>query len=346
MRKYINIISENTNSNVYYHGTSSEKAAKSIIKNGLIPQSHKDMGRTGKKSLDPVADMTYMTPNLRYAIIYALGANMLGKKLPNHLIKDRYGYIFVIPENTISHRQPDEDEVGHAIRESYECLYTNKQHSRNMDNQQFGDNLFKRRDIMEALVSVANKFLTPLQKEKLFKGYEYDILAVAGKKILKVMPEYLRKELVDMGCHVSSSDKIIKPSEVWRFDKNKSELLDYHGSNFFELAQQVKINISESVFYHITSEHNIDSILHNGLSPVLGPRTKLLNDAKAIYLFPDLISAEDSMNWLPDYFDDDERLVLLKIDTDGLRINKTNDSEYYTFDDINPNRISIENTNF
>ncbi len=105
-------------------------------------------------------------------------------------------------------------------------------------------------------------------------------------------------------------------------------------------------NISESSFYHITSEHNIDSILHNGLSPVLGPRTKLLNDTKAIYLFPDLISAEDSMNWLADYFDDDERLVLLKINTDGLRINKTHDSEYYTFDDINPNRISIENTDF
>ena len=53
------------------------------------------------------------------------------------------------------------------------------------------------------------------------------------------MSDSLKTTLVEMGCHVSSRDSKIIPSEVWKFDKKKSNLLNYNGDNFFDYAEKL-----------------------------------------------------------------------------------------------------------
>lgn len=82
--------------------------------------------------------------------------------------------------------------------------------------------------------------------------------------------------------------------------------------------------------YHITTYDMVRSILKYGLIPKIGKRSKKLETSKAIHLFKSKNDVEDAlMNWLGDEFDEDTRLVLLKIQIpnnvvvyyDGLALN-------------------------
>jgi hypothetical protein len=67
--------------------------------------------------------------------------------------------------------------------------------------------------------------------------------------------------------------------------------------------------------FHVSPSGNIDSILKNGLTPLIGPRAEELGESEpAIYLFPDLASVDTALwNWMGDCFDEDEVLALFEV---------------------------------
>lgn len=72
------------------------------------------------------------------------------------------------------------------------------------------------------------------------------------------------------------------------------------------------------MLYHVTPSHNLQSILEDGLTPLIGPRSMQLGEAQArVYLFRSLDDVETAlMNWMADAFDENEELVVIEIDPD------------------------------
>ena len=233
-------------SSVLYHGTSTTKAATAILKQGIRAQSDEKMGRKPRGALTPVQGHVYLTPSIHYAAIYALGGNYVGHDPMKSLKpsgRNRYGYIFVIDSKDISVVQPDEDEVGGACRDApgiikYWSENNKAPHTRHMDNLAFGQALCDDVSFCRQLDSFAKAHLTRLQYDKLVNGFYYDIMAVAGKKLLKVMPQHMKDKLVSMGCHVSTPDAVM-PREVWKVDKQKSAELGFRAEHLFDIAEKI-----------------------------------------------------------------------------------------------------------
>lgn len=70
------------------------------------------------------------------------------------------------------------------------------------------------------------------------------------------------------------------------------------------------------ILYHVTPSANIPSILQGGLVPQLGQRSAIAGETvPAVFCFASLDEVETAlMNWLGDYFDEDEQLSLLQVD--------------------------------
>lgn len=223
----------------YYHGTSKIANAKAILKHGIRPGN---TSGTQRRQMQPVSGRTYITPDLRYAIIYAIGGDMLGSKLPPSMYKDEpYGYVFVFNGSQLKNDVlPDEDEIGRAVE------YANMVLNGNLDKlDQFysQDKLYQRmkqRDKwwLESFLHLAKRNLTPKQYRDTIEGYAA-AWAAAGKRLQKRLPEDMLKELIGMGVHVAYEGTIV-PAECWRIDKRKTHLLNKDGSNFFEIAQKVR----------------------------------------------------------------------------------------------------------
>ena len=79
---------------------------------------------------------------------------------------------------------------------------------------------------------------------------------------------------------------------------------------------------SNNIVYHITKASNLNSIKQNGLKAKIPIDMK--NEPKGVYLFKSKVEAEDAvMNWLGDRFDEDEELLLLSVDANGLSLSPT-----------------------
>lgn len=192
----------------YYHGFGLKGNLESIIKDGLkAPELKPGRGN----ALTPVRGKVYITPELKYAIIYCIGGDMLGIKLRDSEIeKTPKGYLCIISGKKLLDIQPDEDSIG-------EMIYKKKP---------------------EWLLKMAQNNLTPNQYKNVMNG-EYDAWAVAGKKLVKIMSDNQKYELIDNGAHVAHEGNIL-PDEIWEFDKTLNEQLKSDGSNFFELAKRIK----------------------------------------------------------------------------------------------------------
>ena len=65
--------------------------------------------------------------------------------------------------------------------------------------------------------------------------------------------------------------------------------------------------------YHVTRKSSLDRVLKSGLKAKV-PRD-MKNEPKGVYLFKTVEDLEDAvMNWLGDRFDEDDELVMIKID--------------------------------
>jgi hypothetical protein len=195
---------------VYYHGTSKEVSISGIMKHGINPP---DLTLTKKHNLTPVEGKVYITPDLRYAIIYCIGGDMLGSKWydPEFKRNERYGYLVVIDGNNIKDIQPDEDGIG-------ELIYNKKAPS--------------------WLMNLANRKLTTTTLRRMADG-EYEYFAKAGKILVQLMTDEQKLEIISLGTHIAHTGNI-GYKEIWKFDKAKTEQLEKDGSNFFTLAEKIK----------------------------------------------------------------------------------------------------------
>lgn len=210
---------------IYYHGTDNDKFAKSILSKGIQPP---DLSIGKKSMLTPVEGKVYITPNLEYALIYAIGGNMIGSELPEFFYKrGKYAWLFAIDGKELKDIQPDEDSVGEMIY----YLMTGSE----LAGETFNKKEWKRPNW---LLSLARRKLTHRQLSKVADG-EYSYWALAGKKLLKIMSDKQKLELIDSGAHIAHTGPI-KPKEAWRMPKEKNEALNKDGSNFFQIAERVK----------------------------------------------------------------------------------------------------------
>lgn len=205
----------------FYHGTKSKKAAESIMRSGIQPPDLTD--RSG--DLRPMEGKVYLTDDLKYAIIYAIGGSYLGHEAPERFIDEsEYGYVFVIPGRELNDIVPDEDSVGALLGK----VLKGKAHRKFNFLEKMGRRLLSRQDLRRiemgeyAYYAKAGKLILPQLSEKQI----YLILSEAG--------EYLYN-----GPHIAHTGAI-DPSEVWRIDKRKTDQLESDGSNFFEVAEKVR----------------------------------------------------------------------------------------------------------
>jgi hypothetical protein len=205
---------------VYYHGTPTTENAESIMAIGIkVPDLSAREGY-----MRPVDGKIYITPEIRYAQIYALGGDVAGSQ--NDWLTERYGqygYVFAIDGQQLKDIQPDEDSVGEMVHnEEVEWL----------------DDIA--RDVLE--YEEYDDFDQDLGYGNLYDavmGGEYDAWAHGGKIILDVLTDKQKLELIDLGAHVAHSGNLF-PKETWRFDRDKMSDLARDGSNFFELAEKIQ----------------------------------------------------------------------------------------------------------
>lgn len=201
---------------IYYHGTSSELAGENILKSSIQPGSVVLTKKSVKgPSLEPVKGKVYVTPDLKYAQIYAIGGDIAGTDSPRN---KGFGYLFVIDGSQLSDIQPDEDSVGELIWKAFQ-----------------GD---RKDPILQRYVNILARALTDGQLKK-FKDGDYVMWAHAGKKLLKSMPDEDKLAFIDVGAHIANTGEI-NFKEAWRIDKAKIKDLKKDASNFFEIAEKVK----------------------------------------------------------------------------------------------------------
>lgn len=223
---------------VYYHGTSTRKAAMNIIKNGIQPPDLKAAGRHPQGMLTPVAGKVYITPRIEYAQIYALGGNLAGGKMNAQFFKGQpNGFLFVVPGSELNKIQPDEDEIGEAVRGAYSMFVQGNRNSY-IENKTLGENLYHDKVFSLHLLSFARLALTPNQYNKVTEEDEYNVLAQAGKRMVKKMSDGMKTKLIEYGAHIAHSGPLI-PSEVWKIAKKNSEQLNHNGDNFFDVAERI-----------------------------------------------------------------------------------------------------------
>lgn len=202
----------------YYHGTSSENAFNEILKDGLKP-GDVTLAKTtskAKENLNPVKGHVYITTDIGYAQMYAIGGDLAGS---SYMPKDRkYGYLFVIDGAELKDIQPDEDQVGELI---YKAL-----------NKKIFD------PVVSRYVLAASKKLTDRQYKKFMDG-EYVMWAHLGKKLLADMPDSDKLHFVNLASNVAHHGNL-NFKEAWRIDLAKIPQLKRDGSNFFEQAERVK----------------------------------------------------------------------------------------------------------
>jgi hypothetical protein len=228
---------DNVRAKTYYHGTSSTRAANVVATEGL-----KGRETQGKGMLAPVAGRVYITSDIAYAIMYALGGNFThamqeaAGDFKDDMRTDPYGYVFVIKGADLVDVQPDEDSIGefyshnsepitqmgrygHPVTVGYKCSLPQSDYA--------GRQLY----------DYIGWSMTENQRKRVLDG-EYAYFAQGGKRVLKKMPDHLKIEAINRGMHVAHAGTI-HPSECWRMLKTDLKLLKKDGSNFFSVAEKI-----------------------------------------------------------------------------------------------------------
>lgn len=222
---------------VYYHGTDLANAEK-IMRDGIDPEATNLKYNERKPWLRPQQEHVYLTTDLKYAIIYALGGDYLGHEPPGGSFSGK-GVVFEISGDSLSDISPDEDKIGEILHlalstkpEDIEKYYYPGRSS-----------LFASPEI-QSLKNTAARVLTPLQYRNMAKewgkGSDVNYQANVGKKLSPHLPDHVKHFLIDLGSHVAHKGKII-PRRAWVIDRSESANLGKNGENFFKYAKQLEI---------------------------------------------------------------------------------------------------------
>lgn len=206
----------------YYHGTTKADTARKIFVEGIkTPEILKP-----RRMMAPVPGHVYITPNLGYGLIYALGANMVGYEIKTDLALwsnyGRYGYLFEISGSDLLDIYPDEDSVGEFLSEILKPTTYRMIHAEGL----------------HWLRNLGETHCTPRQLNHIRDGNVSEFARV-GKKLVKLMSPEQALELVNRGAHVAHRGNL-NFSKCWRLDRSRNAELAKDGSNFFDKSFEVK----------------------------------------------------------------------------------------------------------
>lgn len=221
----------------FYHGTSNTAKGEAIMASGLLlPGAAAD----SRQALAPVAGQVYVTPNIVYGVIYAIGGDMLGSDQRGRpMSSGQYGYLAKMAGSRLSMVLPDEDFVGDALQflllpglgDTHTNQYDIESHKKLRELPQ--------RD-KDALILLARRNTTHNQWHTLNDwGADYWKISTVGKKLMKLLPDYLVQVLASTGCALANDGQVAY-DELWRFDKMRTVELKKDASNFFDLSERVK----------------------------------------------------------------------------------------------------------
>lgn len=231
----------------YYHGTDREDLARRIAAEGIQPRDVTLVADPKSRTmLAPVAGRVYVTPEVRYGQIYALGGVFAGYSpqgtngtLPATYWRGngRYGYLFEVPGADLCDVEPDEDLVGEAMARSLAPM--RPEVSEHDDHPRLTRALMADANKRAELAWLARKVATPRQLSGMRDGFTSS-MATAGKRALrsKLMSPELRLWLVESGASLSHRGPL-RPTRAWRVDKQWASRLRRDGSNFFAVAEDV-----------------------------------------------------------------------------------------------------------
>lgn len=249
MRDLINIICEaaptdEMRARVFYHGTSDTASAEAILREGFRGRETQ-----GRSHLAPVQGRVYFTPDIHYAIIYALGGDFSHAMLEGKDFSDPYGYVFIIRGSDLIDIQPDEDSVGKWLYDNAEAItipWVNpqtRQVAMKPDGTPFTRTTgyrcaFPNGSVDERVWSFIRREMTDIQFKNSMDGF-VGHQAAGGKRALKKMPDWVKIHLINAGAHIAHAGSI-QPSECWKMLKRDLKLLKKDGSNFFSVAERIK----------------------------------------------------------------------------------------------------------
>lgn len=223
----------------YYHGTSKQTVGEKILADGAIkaPEIADLDSRYGKSNQRPVDGRAYLSPSLRYAVIYAIGANMAGSKLPDSFIErgGQLGYLFVVDGKEIKDVEPDEDQLGALV--SKLARLDDTRYDDIDDHPELTAGLRSNRDLVASLSHQIKRSLTPNMYQRAGQG-DASWQSKAGKRLLRQLPDYLRTKIAELGSSISIPSAV-PWAEAWSFDKNRCQELKRDCTNFFDIAQKV-----------------------------------------------------------------------------------------------------------
>lgn len=254
--RYDEVLSESNHGDwPYYHGTPSAQVARTIMTDGLEPQTVATAIR--RKNYTSQAGYVYLSPHVRYALNYAMGffmedSDLLKMRIPIEgneaklawMSKEHglYGFIFVIYASTIMEDlQPDEDVVGslynaavdHEIHWALDGILSEDTYSRAQADP----------EALARFVAYVESVVSPATRMKLHNVQDSDSAVGWAKKIGKMavrkMDTTMKAWLLRIGSHAGSATLLL-PDECWRFDRRKIGWVESDGSNFFELAERIK----------------------------------------------------------------------------------------------------------
>jgi GNAT superfamily N-acetyltransferase len=272
-------ISDTMKSQIYYHGTGSETAAQSIMKDGIQPREIIVPDKAKSRSqLAPVPDRVYLTTDRSYAAIYALGGQMFGsvkegdpipKWLENRLAEGKYGYIFEIHGSQLSGDVvPDEDSIGDALHWLMEDIKDNQRlyelnngkperWKGELDSLKRGMEIVSQqrinqsdvpRQVRTELQHLYTYYLTDRQKQNLM---EIGTQAQVGKKLQKHLSQATCQWMIENGSHVAHRGAI-RPTHCWRFSKEAA----VHTKDLNSILEQIPLQKTASPDFGYTKYRN------------------------------------------------------------------------------------------
>lgn len=213
----------------YYHGVSHEVHAREILRTGRLEPGVSATGAVERDNIGraerqgwttPVAGRVYVTARPAWAVIYATMHPEFRRRRRGIVATEhgRYGYIFAVDGRHFGDVQPDEDSVGQMLHVRWDA---DVWRARARVGQRVFDRVPSPLDVPEA-----PDWLFELAKQNLTQNQWYEVVeygrvawqARAGKKLLALMTDAQKLELVELGAHVAHAGAL-PISAAWRVDK-------------------------------------------------------------------------------------------------------------------------------
>lgn len=193
----VSVPSEFSGQTFYHGGSYDDSVIQDIFINGL-----KGREEQGKYMFAPVKDSVYMTKDFRFALIYAMGGNILGT---SHAMSDSqekpFGLVFEIPGSSLTNVHPDEDAIGELIWRAYN----------------------ENTSSLNWIKYYAENYLTPNQLKKIKEG-EYSYYAQGGKRLIKLLPPSVLEKLMGFVSSFANEGRVAV-SGAYVVDRRHPEIL-------------------------------------------------------------------------------------------------------------------------